>query len=147
MVMNDKYIVYFISKTKKKMKKFIENSLLEKGINDIVPSYGNILTVLYDNNGQLKMNEIGKILGKDKSTITTLVNNLEKRGYVEKVRSSEDKRAVYVSLTDKARQIEPVFNQISAEVHKTAYKGFTNEEKEELLRLLKKLNKNFSDRG
>ncbi|MDW7661770.1 MAG: MarR family transcriptional regulator, partial [Bacillota bacterium] len=48
--MNDKYIVYFISKTKKKMVKFIEKKLYEKELFNLVPSYGNILTVLYDHN-------------------------------------------------------------------------------------------------
>jgi len=144
--MNDKYIVYFVSKTKKSMIQFIEDQLVKKDIEDIVPSYGNILTVLYDHGGKLSMKEIGDLLGKEKSTITTLVNKIEKLGYVEKVKSEDDRRVTYVCVTEKGRSIESEFADISKEVKKTAYDGFTNEEKKELLRLLKKLKNNFDRR-
>jgi len=141
--MNDKYIVYFVSKTKKKMINFIQKKLKEKGLNDLVPAYGNILTVLYDNNGKLNMNEIGKLIGKDKSTITPLVNKLSELGYVKKEKSKEDRRVTHVVITEKGRELEDAFNDISKEVYLTAYKGFSIEEKEMLLKLLKKLNNNF----
>ncbi|WXR62521.1 MarR family transcriptional regulator [Peptostreptococcaceae bacterium AGR-M142] len=143
--MNDKYIIYFISKTKKKMSEFIERKLKEKNLNDLVPSYGNILTVLYDNGGRLNMKEIGALLGKDKSTITALINKLIKLDYVMKEKSKTDKRVTYIVLTKKAREIEDKFNKISKSVNQTAYKDFTDEEKEIFLRLLKKLNTNFSE--
>lgn len=143
--MKDKYIVYFVSKTKKKMTQFIEKQLSDKGIDDLVPSYGNILTALYNNDGELSMKAIGDLIGKEKSTITALINKLEKLGYVKKVKCKEDRRITYVQLTDKGRAIEPQFNMISKEVQKTAYKGFTPEEKETFLRLLKKMNDNFSE--
>ena len=141
--MNDKYIVYFISKTKKKMINFIEKKLKEKGLNDLVPSYGNILTVLYDNDGKLTMKEIGELIGKDKSTVTVLVNKLSKLGYVKKEKCKEDRRVTYVKTTEKSEEIEDKFNDISKEVYLTAYKDFSVEEKEVLLKLLKKLNNNF----
>ncbi len=143
--MKEKYIVFFMSKTKKKMVKFIEKQLHERGIDDIVPSYGNILTVLYDYNKSLSMKEIGALLGKEKSTITTLVNKLEKLGYVSKVKGIGDQRTTHVCLTEKGLSIEKTFAEISAEVQNVAYNNFTLEEKKELLRLLKKLNQNFDN--
>lgn len=143
--MKDKYIIYFISKTKKKMSEFIERKLKEKNLNDLVPSYGNILTVLYDNGGRLNMKEIGVLLGKDKSTITALINKLIKLDYVMKEKSTTDKRVTYIVLTKKAKEIEDKFNEISKSVNQTAYKDFSEEEKEIFLRLLKKLNTNFSE--
>lgn len=141
--MNDKYIVHFISKTKKKMINFIEIKLKEKGLNDLVPSYGNILTVLYDNGGVLSMKEIGILIGKDKSTVTVLCNKLINLGYIEKEKSKKDKRVTYIKLTQKAKNIESKFNNISDEVYSRAYSNFSLEEKKVFLRLLKKLNNNF----
>lgn len=141
--MNDKYIVYFISKTKKKMTEFIERELKEKELDDLVPSYGNILTVLYDNNGKLSMKEIGELIGKDKSTITVLINKLSKLGYVKKEKCQEDKRVTYIVLTEKGKLIEGKFNDISKKVYLTAYKNFSKEEKDIFLKLLKKMNNNF----
>ena len=143
--MNDKYIVYFISKTKKKMVKFIEKKLYEKELYNLVPSYGNILTVLYDHNGTLSMKDIGTLLGKEKSTITAIVDKLEKLGYVSKIKSEKDRRTTYVCITEMGKDIEKKFEEISFDVQSTAYNNFTQEEKREFLRLLKKMNQNFDE--
>ena len=53
--MNDKYIIYFISRAKAHMIKFIENKLVENKLFDIIPSHGNILTALYERNRKFTM--------------------------------------------------------------------------------------------
>lgn len=143
--MNDKYIIYFISRTRKKMLKFLERKLTEYSMNDIITSHGNILTALYNNDGKLSMNKIAKLIGKDKSTVTPLINKLLQLGYIEKVQDETDKRITYIVLSEQGRLLKPKFDAISAQIHETAYKGFTEEEKETFLRLLKKLNMNFTD--
>ncbi|MCU9813094.1 MarR family transcriptional regulator [Paraclostridium sp. AKS81] len=83
--MKDKYIIYFISRTKDNMIKFIDKNLKLNNLNDLIPTHGNILTALYESNGQLTMKEISKKIGKDKSTVTSLVNKLIILGYVKKI--------------------------------------------------------------
>ncbi|MGL5313378.1 MAG: MarR family winged helix-turn-helix transcriptional regulator [Peptostreptococcaceae bacterium] len=141
--MNDKYIIYFISRTKANMIKFIENKLKENDLTELIPTHGNVLTALYESDKRLTMKEIAKKIGKDKSTVTPLVNKLMNLGYLQKEKSATDKRVTYISLTTKAREIESTFNSISSQVKETAYKDFTQEEKAEFLRLLRKLNSNF----
>jgi len=142
---HEKYILHFLSKTKKKMIKFIENQLIEEGIEDLVPAYGNILTALYNNDGRLMMKDIATIVGKDKSTITALIKSLLKLGYVKKIKSKQDKRITYIELTEKSYAIKNKFDRISNELNEKAYKGFSEEEKEVFLRLLKKMNTNFNE--
>ncbi|MCT4597023.1 MAG: MarR family transcriptional regulator [Vallitalea sp.] len=141
--MQDKYIIYFISKTKKRMTKFLEKKLNEYDLGDLIPSHGNILTVLYENNNKLTMKEIANKVGKDKSTITSLINKLIKLGYVTKETNPKDKRVSFIILTDKGKSIESKYNKICDEVSLTAYNGFSDEEKEVFLKLLKKLSTNF----
>lgn len=143
--MNDKYIIYFISRTKANMIKFLENRLKSNELNDLIPTHGNILTALYESDGRLTMKEIAKKIGKDKSTVTALVNKLISLGYIKKDKCDIDKRVTYISLTDKAIDIKDKFDFISSQVKETAYKDFTDEEKAEFLRLLRKLSKNFKD--
>lgn len=143
--MNDKYIIYFISRTKANMIKFIENKLKENKLNDLIPTHGNILTALYESEKSLTMKEIAKKIGKDKSTVTSLVNKLADLGYVKKQKCEKDKRVTYIVLTNKAREIEGTFNFISSQVKETAYSNFTDEEKKEFLRLLRKLSTNFKN--
>ena len=143
--MNDKYIIYFISRTKANMIKFIENKLSENKLDDLIPTHGNILTALYESDEKLTMKDIANKIGKDKSTVTSLINKLESLGYIKKEKSMEDKRITYINLTEKARSIEDRFNFISSQVKDTAYNNFTDEEKEVFLRLLRKLNSNFKN--
>ncbi|WP_411682367.1 MarR family winged helix-turn-helix transcriptional regulator [Clostridium thailandense] len=142
--MNDKYIVYFISRTRKKMISFIEKQLLENGLDGLISSHGNILTALYENNGKLTMKRIAEITGKDKSTITPLVNKLLELGYITKIKDETDKRVTYIILTSEGNQIQDKYKAISNEVYATAYKDFSQEEKEIFLKLLKKISNNFN---
>ncbi len=143
--MNDKYIVYFISRAKANMIKFIENKLKENKLDDLIPTHGNILTALFESDKNLTMKEIAKKIGKDKSTVTSLVNKLITLGYIEKEKCTKDKRVTYIGLTQKSRDIEGSFNFISSQVKETAYSNFTEDEKKEFLRLLRKLSSNFKN--
>lgn len=143
--MKDKYIIYFISRTKAEMIKFIDNKLKKNNLDGLIPSHGNILTALFESDKLLTMKEISNKIGKDKSTVTALVNKLISLGYIQKEKSISDKRVTYIKLTQNARNIEDSFNHISSQVRQTAYNNFTEEEKKEFLRLLKKLSTNFRD--
>jgi len=51
------------------------------------------------------MNELGRLLSLDKSSVSGLVDRAERRGLVERSPSPQDGRAVLVSLTDQGRAI------------------------------------------
>lgn len=140
----DKYIVYFISRTKQKMAQFIQLQLKKQQLDELIPSHGNILTALYENGDKMPLNEIAKRIGRDKSTVTSLVNKLVGLGYVEKVAGQQDKRVTFIQLTNRGHELKPRFDQISSQVYETAYQGFSQEEKANFLSLLKRMNQNFS---
>ena len=50
------------------------------------------------------MSSIAHELSVTVSTLTTNMNGLEKKGYIRRERSQEDKRVVYVILTEKGRK-------------------------------------------
>jgi MarR family transcriptional regulator, lower aerobic nicotinate degradation pathway regulator len=51
------------------------------------------------------MNELARLLGLDKSSVTGLVDRAERRGLVLRVPSTTDRRAVLVALTDHGRSL------------------------------------------
>jgi MarR family transcriptional regulator, lower aerobic nicotinate degradation pathway regulator len=51
------------------------------------------------------MNELARLLGLDKSSVTGLVDRAERRGLVMRVPSATDRRAVLVSLTSHGRTL------------------------------------------
>ncbi|WP_254636287.1 MarR family winged helix-turn-helix transcriptional regulator, partial [Lysinibacillus sp. GbtcB16] len=82
------------------------------------------------------MAEIAKKIGKDKSTVTALVDKMVRLGYVTKERHTDDSRVVFVSLTQKGLELRPVFESISNDMLNAFYSGITDQEKEELLKIL-----------
>ena len=65
--------------------------LQSRGFNDLRPSFLEILMYLSENDGpSIKM--IGKACGLKKQTMTSHLNELEKRGYITRVHSEHDKR-------------------------------------------------------
>ncbi|GAA2637229.1 MarR family winged helix-turn-helix transcriptional regulator [Paractinoplanes durhamensis] len=51
------------------------------------------------------MQELAKLLGLDKSSVTGLIDRAERRGLVTRVPSPTDRRSSLVDLTDRAREL------------------------------------------
>lgn len=83
------------------------------------------------------INEVAKFLGISQPNITYKINNLVKKGYVNKIQSLEDKREFYLELTAKFYDYYDIKNKYMDIVLKRAEKRFTNEEIEEFVRMLK----------
>ncbi len=74
-----------------------------------------LLGVLRDRNPTI--NELGKLLGLDKSSTSGLVERAERRGLVARAPSATDGRSVRVSLTDVGRSlVAEVSSQFEADV-------------------------------
>ena len=140
--MKTRDVISMISRIRQKINGVIISELSKQGIEGIVVSHGDILYALFQKK-RMTMAEIAGKIGKDKSTVTALVNKLVFCGYVSKERDTEDARVIYVELTVKGRELEPLFEEISQKVLKVFYTDISDAEKEELFRLLSKVEKNF----
>jgi MarR family transcriptional regulator, lower aerobic nicotinate degradation pathway regulator len=76
----------------------LERRAAERGLSIV---QARLLGVLRDR--KPTMNELARLLGLDKSSVTGLVDRAERRGLVIRVPSTTDRRAVLVSLTDDGR--------------------------------------------
>lgn len=135
-------IVSLISKIREKSNKYIVDELRKNNIDGLAPSHGAILIQLYRNDS-LCMKDIAQRIGKDKSTITALVNKLVKLGYIEKVKDEEDSRMTHLILTEKGWAIKDIFFSISYDLINRVYEGFEDEERGILVSQLKKLSGNL----
>lgn len=142
MVMKTRDAISFISKIREKVNKLIEAEMSQKGLNGIVTSHGDIIYALLQT-PRMTMAEIANKIGRDKSTVTALIDKLVKLGYVVKERDSQDTRVVYVALTNTGRDLEPIFEAISAKVLAVFYSDVSENEKENLTKILSKIYNNF----
>lgn len=141
-LMKTRDVISLISKIRQKVNGFIVAELTRNGMEGIAVSHGDILYALFHQK-RMTMAEIAVRIGRDKSTVTALVDKLLRLGYVVKERASEDSRVVYVALTPKGQELEPVFEAISQKLLEMFYTGVTEEEKQELLRILSRIDSNF----
>jgi DNA-binding MarR family transcriptional regulator len=140
--MSYKFKVTKISQIIKNNKEYINNKLKENNITCISSVRGSILSVLYKNNGKLAMKEIAKLTNNKKSTITDMIKKLIDSGYVKKCVCNCDGRVAYAILIEKAYEVKSIFEKISNEIHKKMFAGFSEQEINELLKSLEKLEKN-----
>ncbi|MBC2579069.1 MarR family winged helix-turn-helix transcriptional regulator [Clostridium sp. DJ247] len=143
-MMNKYLAISKISKIRYEVSEYIACELRKRGIEGLVVSHGNILDILYENNGKLTMKEISEGIDRSKSTVTKLVDRLLKAGYVTKESNSEDKRYSYIVLTEKGLSIKKDFKEISQNVIKEFFKDFNEEETKILLLLLDRVIHNFT---
>lgn len=130
-------VISLISKIRTSVNRHIEQEMSRHSMVGIVTSHGDILYTLFRRE-RITMAELAKAIGKDKSTVTSLVKKLDDLGYVQKERSSTDARTVYVTLTEKGISLKPIFDQISDDIIKMFFKDIPESEQDELFRLLKK---------
>ncbi|MBU5441071.1 MarR family transcriptional regulator [Paenibacillus sp. MSJ-34] len=140
--MESRDVISFISKIREKVNRFIVSEMAKRGIEGIAASHGDIIYALFKT-PRLTMADISRRINKDKSTVTALVDKLVRLGYVTKERDVEDTRVVYVALTDKGKELQPIFESVSKELLDLFYLGISEKEKENLLHILKKIYDNF----
>ncbi|CAM2155566.1 MULTISPECIES: MarR family winged helix-turn-helix transcriptional regulator [Paraburkholderia] len=89
--------------------------------------------------------ELAREYGIDASAVTRLVDRLEKRGLLKRVRSSEDRRAVRLALTPEGEAIARRMPAIFTSVTETLAAGFTPEEVGFLKNMLRRVLANSCD--
>jgi MarR family 2-MHQ and catechol resistance regulon transcriptional repressor len=89
--------------------------------------------------GPLQQKAIGQKLLVSKSNVVAVIDKLEAQGLVERQRSTEDRRCIFVHLTDKGRDlIQELFPDHAAAIVEEM-SCLTAAEQEELGRLCRKL--------
>lgn len=142
MHMSTRDAISLMARVRQRVNGAILTEISRHGIDGIAVSHGDVLYALFHKH-RMTMAEIADQIAKDKSTVTALVNKLISMGYVTKERDYMDARVVYASLTLKGRELQPVFEEISNRVLDMFYNNISQEEKEELIRILSKIENNF----
>ncbi|WP_102399305.1 MarR family winged helix-turn-helix transcriptional regulator [Haloimpatiens massiliensis] len=92
------------------------------------------------------MTEVAKTLDITVGTLTTAINNLVKKGYVERKRDEMDRRVVKIELTRKGKLAYRVHEKFHSDMVKATIEGLTKEEEGILIKSLDKLNNFFKEK-
>lgn len=83
--------------------------------------------------------ELCKILIYDPGAMTRLLDRLEKKGVIRRVRTSDDRRAVRLELTPEGNKLYPMILGALVEVFNRLLHGFSKSEVRQLEGLLKRM--------
>ena len=89
------------------------------------------------------MSAIAKLLSVTVGTLTIVMNSLVKKGYVNRERGKEDRRVVYISLSERGKRAYRHHEEFHRHMIDEILKDLTEEETEALVRSLEKLDQWF----
>lgn len=116
-----------ISKIKQLGDRVFEKILTAQGIEAFNGAQGRILYVLWQEDG-VPIKTIAERCGLAITSLTTMLERMEKSGLIIRQQDSGDKRKTLIFLTDKAKALKEDYDAVSDRMSTIFYQGFTEEE-------------------
>jgi MarR family transcriptional regulator, organic hydroperoxide resistance regulator len=91
--------------------------------------------------GDLSLSELSDKIRAQNSTVTGIIDRMERENLVTRERSKEDRRVVYIKLTTKGRELAREIPVEPMEVFKSALETLSQQEMKDLLRIMTKVAK------
>lgn len=92
------------------------------------------------------MSEVAFDLNITIGTLTTAINNLVKKGYVDRKRTEEDRRLVLIQLSKKGKLAFRIHRKFHRDMVKETINGLSEDEEKVLVSALKKLSTFFESK-
>lgn len=133
-----------LSRTLAAANRFLAARLREEGLDTLVPSHGDILMHLFAHES-VTMHELARAIGREPSTVTSLVKKLANAGYVQTDKHGSDRRITYVTLTDEGKGLRGIFDGIFAELVATQMAGVSSADFDVTRDTLETMRRNFEE--
>lgn len=126
-------IIYFTTETRRITKELAKRANLT----------GPQLTILkiLETIGDLSLSEVSDRIRAQNSTVTGIIDRMEREGLVQRVRSQEDRRVIRIHLTDKGAKLAESIPVEPMELLRGALAGLAPAETKEFLRIMTKIAK------
>ena len=106
---------FLLAKSSQRWNELLYDRFVAAGFPEVRPAYGSLLIPLYEEDG-LRQGELARRARLSKQTMTTMARALERDGLVERRVDQSDARATQIFLTERARELRPVAEQVLKEV-------------------------------
>ena len=118
---------FLVTKIKQLGDRIFEKILSEKNIDAFNGAQGRILYVLWQEDG-ISIRSLSTKCGLAITSLTTMLERMEKQGLIRRVQSEADKRKTLLFLTERAYALKNEYDFVSKEMGNIYYKGFSDEE-------------------
>ena len=124
----------------------LKRELIAAGAEQIKPAYLGVLLVLWSEDG-LKGVELGRRVGLEPSTMTGLLDRMERDGLLERRADPDDRRAQRIHLTDEGRAASGPVNAVVDRALTTMFEGIEEQAIEGLKQTLRRVLQNAHGLG
>ncbi|MEE4000326.1 MarR family transcriptional regulator [Tenacibaculum sp. FZY0031] len=132
-------VLYSIEETIKAYRKLSQYNISQV-VPDITVDQALILLLLENNN--TTQTKIADLVFKDYASMTRIVKLMISKNYLIKTTDRKDKRKAKLEITDEGKEIIKKLSPIIQKNRQTALNNVSNEELEQLYKILKKITKN-----
>lgn len=101
--------------------------LQQNDMADVDGARGRVLFSLWEED-HIPIRRLAEKTSLDKSTLTGILDRLERDDYIERTHSSKDRRSILISRTKKDDFFKERMPFVSEQMNEIFYKGFTEEE-------------------
>jgi DNA-binding MarR family transcriptional regulator len=135
---------FLISKIHQLSQRIFARILKEHQRDEFNPAQGRIMFALWQNDN-IPIHELVEKTQYSKSTLTSMLDNLEEAGFIKRVPSKEDRREILIALTEKDKVLQNKYVEVSREMGKLYYDGFNDKEIDDFENYLERILENLID--
>ncbi len=133
---------FLVSQVHQLQKRAFEKLLKESGVDAFNGAQGKILYVLWEYK-KLTITEISNRTSLAKTTLTSMLDRMEAGGLVVRTSDKENRRQIFITLTDEAKNYRTMYDAVSEKMNTLFYQDFTEKEITEFEEKLNKIIKNL----
>lgn len=119
-----RHICFNLGRVMRRVYDYYEKRLAPFGL---TPPQFFVFNALWMRDG-ITIGELGELVSLDSSTLTGIIDRMEKNGYVKRKQNPDDRRSALVFLTDKAKELAPRILKFADELDATLRKPFSKKD-------------------
>jgi len=137
----DVAIGYAVNMVANKARQELENTFAINNYDITAPQWM-VLSIIHENEG-INQNELSKLSRKDKTNVTRIIEKLERKGLVKRVRDEFDKRVFRLYQTQKGKDTRSHLSELTSSLISKSTVGITDDEYGVCMKVLNKMYENM----
>jgi DNA-binding MarR family transcriptional regulator len=137
----DDRFIYIITETQRSLMTHLKDRLIAEGLT-ITPVQAGILFLLGQQDGRT-MTDLSRLLFTDNSSMTRLVDRMEKASLVRRLDDPKDRRALIITITEEGRKQATLTKKIVKRVNQEIKTHLSPEELEVFKKVLGRLTRTY----
>jgi DNA-binding MarR family transcriptional regulator len=129
---------FLVSKIHQLSGRIFSKKLKQFRITDLNPAQGRIMFALWQKDN-IPIQELAKRTSLGKSTLTRMLDRLEETGHLVRVPAADDRRKILIQLTEENKKMKQAYEDVSQEMTRLYYEGFSDAEIDQFEAFLKRI--------